>query len=47
MMEKMTPLSDNISNRNVSDKTIKKENKSTIKNNTPKINNEFFKIIKA
>jgi hypothetical protein len=41
------PVTDKISARNLLDRTINKENTRIIKNNIPKINNEFFKRIKA
>ena len=42
-----TPVTDKISVRNLLDRTINAENTKIIKNNIPKINNEFFKRIKA
>jgi hypothetical protein len=42
-----TPVTDKISARNLLDRTINAENTRIIKNNIPKINNEFFKRIKA
>ena len=42
-----TPVIDKISVRNLVDRTINAENTRIIKNNIPKINNEFFKRIKA
>jgi len=42
-----TPVTDKISDRNLLDRTINAENTRIIKNNIPKINNEFFKRIKA
>jgi len=41
------PLKDKRSARNLLDRTINAENIRIIKNNIPKINNEFFKRIKA
>ena len=43
----VTPVTDKISGRNLLDRTINVENTRIIKNNIPKINNEFFKRIKA
>jgi hypothetical protein len=42
-----TPVIDKISVRNLLDRTINKENTRIMKNNIPKINNEFFRRIKA
>ena len=42
-----TPVIDKISVRNLLDMTINAENTRIIKNNITKINNEFFKRIKA
>tara|TARA_B110000008_G_scaffold276823_1_gene316833 strand:+ start:318 stop:650 length:333 start_codon:yes stop_codon:yes gene_type:complete len=42
-----TPVIDKISVRNLLDRSINKENTRIMKNNIPKINNEFFKRIKA
>ena len=42
-----TPVIDKISVRNLLDSTINAENTRIIKNNIHKINNEFFKRIKA
>jgi hypothetical protein len=42
-----TPVIDKIIVRNLLDSTINAENTRIIKNNIPKINNEFFKRIKA
>jgi hypothetical protein len=42
-----TPVTDKISVRNLLDSAINAENTRIIKNNIPKIDNEFFKIIKA
>ena len=42
-----TPVTDKISARNLLDRIINVENTRVIKNNIPKINNEFFKRIKA
>ena len=42
-----TPVTDKRSVRNLLDRTINAENTRIIKNNIPKINNEFFKRIKA
>jgi hypothetical protein len=42
-----TPVIDKISARKLLDRTINAENTIIIKNNIPKINNEFFKRIKA
>ena len=42
-----TPVTDKISARNLLDRIINVENTRIIKNNIPKINNEFFKRIKA
>ena len=47
MIEIATPVIDNISVINLLDRTINVENTRIIKNNIPKINNEFFKRIKA
>ena len=41
------PVIDKISVRNILDRTINAENTRIIKNNIPKIDNEFFKRIKA
>jgi hypothetical protein len=41
------PVIDKRSARNLLDRTINAENTRIIKNNIPKINNEFFKRIKA
>ena len=42
-----TPVTDKISVRNLLDSAINAENTRIIKNNIPKIDNEFFKRIKA
>ena len=42
-----TPVIDKISVRNLLDRTTNAENTRIIKNNIPKIDNEFFKRIKA
>jgi hypothetical protein len=42
-----TPVIDKISVRNLLDRTINAENTRIMKNNIPKIDNEFFKRIKA
>ncbi len=42
-----TPVTDKISVKNLLDSTTNAENTRIIKNNIPKINNEFFKRIKA
>ena len=42
-----TPVNDKRTVRNLVDKTINAKNTRIIKNNIPKINNEFFKRIKA
>ena len=47
MIDIATPVIDKISVRNLLDSTINIENTRIIKNNIPKINNEFFKRIKA
>ena len=47
MIEVATPVIDNISVRNLLDSNTNTKNIRIIKNNTPKIDNEFFKIIKA
>ena len=47
MIEIATPVIDKISVRNLLDSTTNTENIRIIKNNIPKIDNEFFKRIKA
>ena len=47
MIDIATPVIDKISVRNLLDSTINIENTRIIKNNIPKINNEFLKRIKA
>jgi hypothetical protein len=47
MIDVTTPVIDKISVRNLLDSTINAENTRIIKNNIPKIDNEFFKRIKA
>ena len=47
MIDTTTPVTDKISARTLLDRTINEENTRIIKNNIPKINNEFFKRIKA
>ena len=47
MIDIAIPATDKISVRNLLDRTINAENTRIIKNNIPKINNEFFKRIKA
>ena len=47
MIEIATPVIDKISARKLLDRTTNTENTRIIKNNIPKIDNEFFKRIKA
>jgi hypothetical protein len=47
MIEIATPVIDKISVRNLLDSTTNAEKTRIMKNNIPKINNEFFKRIKA
>jgi hypothetical protein len=46
-IEIVTPVTDKTSVKNLLDRTMNAEKTRIIKNNIPRINNEFFKRIKA